>query len=160
MFNIGDYVVYKRNICTVDEIKKNYLGGKDYYSLQPINDNTLKISIPVDNNVLREPISKSEIEVLFNNIPSIEPIVSNERFIENEYRELLKTNKHEDLIRIIKTTYLRNKEREDNNKKISAKDNDFFDLAEKYLYSEMAITLGLSFDETKKYVVDRVNAIN
>ena len=36
---------------------------------------------------------------------------------------------HEDLIKIIKTTYLRNKERLDNNKKTTDKDNYYFNQA-------------------------------
>jgi len=159
MFNIGDYVVHKKTICKIIEIKENYFKGSDYYILKSLKDDTLKISVPVDSNILRRPLSKEEVEEMIDNIPNIEPIVSNDRFIENEYRELLNNNNHEDLIRIIKTTYLRNKERLDNNKKISSKDNEFFELAENYLYNEFAIALGLSFDETKEYVINRVASI-
>ena len=159
MFNIGDYVVHKKTICTIEKIKENYFRGNDYYVLKPIKDTTLVINVPVENNVLRKPLSKEEVENMINSIPSIEPISTNDRFIENEYRELLNTNRHEDLIKIIKTTYLRNKERLDNNKKESSKDSEFFKLAEEYLYNEFAIALGLTFDETKEYVIEKVTSI-
>ena len=50
----------------------------------------------------------------------------------------LKKMRYEDLIKIIKTTYLRNKERIDNNKKIGGTDDEYFKQAEKYLYNEFS----------------------
>lgn len=76
--------------------------------------------------------------------------------IENEYKKLLDSCSYDDLISIIKTTYLRNKERLDNNKKIAEKDNYYFEKAELILYSEFSMVLGLSFEETKKYVTDKI----
>ena len=105
-------------------------------------------------------LTKKEVEDIIKTIPNIKPIISTDRLIENEYRNLLNTNKHEDLIKIIKTTYLRNKERLDNNKKIGGKDDEYFKQAEKYLYSEFSIVLGMSYDETRKYVIEKVKEID
>ena len=66
---------------------------------------------------------------------------------------------HEDLIKIIKTTYLRNKERIDNNKKTTDKDNHYFNQAELYLYNEFSVVLNLTYDETKEYVLNAVNKL-
>ena len=79
--------------------------------------------------------------------------------IETEYRKLLNSNKHDDLIKIIKTTYLRNKERIDNNKKTRDSDNTYFAQAETYLYNEFSIVLGLTYEETKNYVVKQVTEL-
>ena len=68
--------------------------------------------------------------------------------------------RYEDLIKIIKTTYLRNKERIDNNKKIGGTDDEYFKQAEKYLYNEFSVALNMSYDDTKKYVIDKVKEIN
>ena len=141
MYKVGDYVVYKREVCEVISIKEKEFMNMDYYVLVPISDNTLKIDVPVNNKMgyLRSLITKKEVEDIIKTIPNIKPIISTDRLIENEYRNLLNTNKHEDLIKIIKTTYLRNKERLDNNKKIGGKDDEYFKQAEKYLYSEFSI---------------------
>lgn len=162
MYKVGDYVVYKREVCEVISIKEKEFMDMDYYVLVPISDNTLKIDVPVNNKMgyLRPLITKKEVEDIIKTIPNIKPIISTDRFIENEYRNLLNTNKHEDLIKIIKTTYLRNKERLDNNKKIGGKDDEYFKQAEKYLYSEFSIVLGMSYDETKKYVIEKVKEID
>lgn len=152
MFNIGDFVVYKRDVCKIVNIKN------EYYVLVPITDNSLKISVPVTNKFgfIRNLISKNEIMKIIKKIPNIETIETNDKLIENEYKNLMNTGSHEDLIKIIKTTYLRNKERIDNNKKIGDKDNNYFSLAEKYLYNEFAIVLNMSYDDTKKYVIEQV----
>lgn len=162
MYKVGDYVVYKREVCEVISIKEKEFMDMDYYVLVPISDNTLKIDVPVNNKMgyLRPLITKKEVEDIIKTIPNIKPIISTDRLIENEYRNLLNTNKHEDLIKIIKTTYLRNKERLDNNKKIGGKDDEYFKQAEKYLYSEFSIVLGMNYDETKKYVIEKVKEID
>lgn len=73
-----------------------------------------------------------------------------------EYKELLKSNNLLDLVKIIKTSYLRNKKRLDNNKKVGEKDQNYFELAEKYLYTEFSIVLNLTYNDTKKYIIDEI----
>ena len=158
MFNIDDYVVYKKDVCKIIDIKENGLNNLNYYILVPISDSSLKISVPTDNKCvfLRNHITKKQLNEIIENIPNIGIIENHDRMIENEYRNLLNSNKHEDLIKIIKTTYLRNKERIDNNKKTRDSDNTYFSQAEKYLYNEFSIVLGLTYEETKDYVVKKV----
>jgi len=93
-------------------IEKNPKNGEEYYSLVPIEDETLSIKVPISNKIknLRYPISKEEVDELIKKIPNIEPIKVHDKLLENTYRELMKTNKHEDLIRIVKTTYFRKKQ--------------------------------------------------
>ena len=52
---------------------------------------------------------------------------------------------------------IRNEARLNEKKKISEKDTKYFDLAEKYLYNELAISLNKSFDETKKYIINSMS---
>ena len=158
MYNIDDYVVYKKEVCKIKSIKKNHLNNKDYYVLVPINDDSLVIDVPTDNRCgyIRPLVSKEEINKIISKIPMIPIVECNTKNIENEYKVLLANNDHESLIKIIKTTYLRNKERIDNNKKIGDKDNEYFKKAEKYLYNEFGVVLNMNFDEVKKYIVDKI----
>ncbi len=151
MKSVGDYIVCHKETCKIVEIKDNY------YVLEPVNDQTLKMKVPIDSKVLRDLIKKEDIERLLREIKSIEVINSNDRMIENTYKELMQRGTYKDLIKIIKTTYLRNEMRKNNNKKISDKDDSYFTQAEKYLYSEFAIVLGLNFADTKQYVIDVVS---
>ena len=161
MYHKGDYVVYKRDVCKVNGITEKKFNNMDYYSLSPVLDETLKIDVPVDNKLglMRNLITKEELDNIIKKIPSIKPLSTTDKQIETEYKKLMNSGTHEDLIKIIKTTYLRNKERLDNNKKIGDKDNSYFELAEKYLYTEFMIVLGISFDETKEYVISKVKEV-
>ena len=156
MFKLNEYVVYKKDVCIVKEIKKNYFHNKDYYILEPINDKTLKINIPTDNKDLRNLITKEELTKIINKIPKVNIITTDDKLIEMEYKELLKNNNLLDLVKIIKTSYLRNKKRLDNNKKVGEKDQNYFELAEKYLYTEFSIVLNLTYNDTKKYIIDEI----
>lgn len=157
MFNIGDFVVYKKDVCRVIDYKEKHIKDMDYYELVPILDNSLKIVVPVDSGYLRNVISKEEAESIIDMISSIEVIDVTDKLIENEYKRLLHEQSYEGLIKIIKTTYLRNEDRVNNKRKISEKDDNYFNLAEKYLYSEFSVSLGIPYDEVKKYVIDRVS---
>lgn len=129
MYNIGDYLVYKRDVCKVVSIKENYYKGNTYYELVPILDNTLKNLIPIDNKFIRNVITKDEALKIIEQIKDIKPLDLDDKQIENEYKKLLDSSNHIDLIKIIKTTYLRNKKRLDEKRKISEKDKNYFDKA-------------------------------
>lgn len=162
MFNVNDYVVYKRDVCKITDIKKSHFNNEDYYVLAPISDKSLKIEIPVSNKFgsLRTLIDKKEITNIISKIPSIDVINADNKFVETEYKRLMSSGNHEDLIKIIKTAYARNRERLDNNKKLSDRDDSYFKLAEKFLYNEFSIVLNMNFEDTKKYVVSEVNKLN
>ena len=90
MFQVGDYVVYKKEVCKVIEIRKNHMNNMDYYILIPVFDNSLKIDVPTNNRCgyLRRPLSKDEVLKIIDNIPNIKEIENNDRMIENTYKEL------------------------------------------------------------------------
>ena len=104
-------------------------------------------------------MTKEEALNFIHQIPSIEPIQSNDKMLENQYKELLKTEKEENLVRIIKTTYVRNHERLKRGKQVGEKDETYFNKAEKLLYSELAISLGMNYDEVKQYIFDTIHEV-
>lgn len=149
------YIVYERDVCLIEEVKGKYIKGVDYYILRPLNDKTLKISVPVNSKLLRNLISLEDANKLINNMKSIEVIEDNKQ-IENEYKRLLDTGNLNDLVKIIKTTYLRNKERIINKKKISEKDDNYFNKAEDYLYTELGIVFNMSKENIKEYIIEKL----
>ena len=158
MYKVGEYIVYKKDVCKILDIKENKINKTMYYILSPIDDETLKVDVPVDNrcNFIRDLITKEQVEEIINKIPDIKEIETSDRIIENEYKELMKKGTHEDLIKIIKTTYLRNKTRKDSKKKISEKDEYYLERAEKYLYTEFGMVLTLNYEQTKQYIIDKI----
>ena len=157
MFKINDYVVYKNDTCIIKKIKE--MRGRQYYSLSPIDDGTLNIDVPIENNLghIRSIISKEEVNAIIDTIPFVEAIeFDNEKMFESEYKKILSSGTYDDLIKIIKTSFTRNDARLSNKKKISEKDDLYFKKAERILYNEFSMALGLSYEETKKYVINRV----
>lgn len=153
MYKINEYVIYKHDTCRIKEIK--IYNNTEYYTLSPIDDETLIIKTPTDNkmNYLRSIISKEDAEKLIENIPNISPLENlNDKILDVEYKELLNTFEHENLIKIIKTAYIRNEKRINNKMKISEKDNTYFNLAEKYLYNELSISLNKNIDEIREII--------
>ena len=162
MYKANDYLVYKKDVCKVREVRKNRMNGKDYYILVPITDESLIIEAPADNRMgfIRDVISKEEAEKLIKKIPKIETLENlDDKYIEKTYKELLYNGDLEDLIKIIKTTYIRNDNRIKSNKKISDKDKTYFEKAEEYLYNELSISLNMSFGETKEYIINEVTKL-
>ncbi len=162
MYKVNDYVVYKKDVCLVKEIRQNKMNGINYYILVPVSDESLIIDVPVDNklNFIRDVISREDALKLIENIPNIEPINNiDDKYIERAYKELLSRGTYEDLIKIIKTTYLRNDYRLKNKKKVSEKDSNYFNQAEKYLYNELAVSLNMDFTQTKEFIIKKVNEL-
>ena len=156
MYKIGDYVVHIKDVYKIVDIKKKYIKNIDYYILEPVLDTSLKVKIPTNNNKIRNLITLTEVNKIINNIINIEPLNVDDKNIETEYKKLLMNPTHEDYIKIIKTSYLRNKQRIESKRKISDKDKNYFEQAEKYLYTEFSIVLNKSFNETKEYVINMV----
>lgn len=160
MYKKGQYVVYRHDVCLIKDIKENKVKKATYYVMSPLDDKSLTIDFPTEDkmNLLRNVISTNEAKELIKKIPEISPLEDiNEKNIESKYKEMLKTGSYEDLIKIIKTTYLRNEDRINNKKKISEKDDNFFKLAEKYLYNELSVSLNMSVEEVKDYIFEVVN---
>ena len=75
----------------------------------------------------------------------------------NQFDKYPNVEQSSHLIQIIRTTYMRNQKRIEHNKKTSDKDSRYFELAETYLYYEIATVMGMSFEEAKEYVFQKVH---
>ena len=162
MAKSGDIVVYRRDVCRVKDLIKKYRNDEDYYVLLPLNDETLTVYVSVENaaKLFRPVISREEAEELISKIPNIEPVEVGDRMIENVYRDLIHSNEHEDLVRVIKTAYLRSEEKLQKGLRRSEKDKTYFRMAEKILYSELSVCLEKTYNETEEYVVSQVRLLN
>lgn len=157
MFKVGEYVVYKKDVCKVIAINKNYLRGQDYYSLVSTFDKSLTIQVPIDNKLIKSLITKDDAKKIISQIPDIKVIETDNKFIENDYKQAIKSGNYQDLIKVIKTTYLKNKERQDNNKKMGEKDNNYFQQAERQVYREFSLALGITYEEVKRVIIEALN---
>ena len=158
MYKENDIVVYRKDVCKIIGIKK--INELDYYIMNKLDDSSLTITIPINSNLIRKVITKKEAENIINQIPNIKPLKNiDDKYMESKYKELLHNGSYEDLITIIKSAYLRNSNRIKNSKRVSERDTKYFDLAEKYLYTELSIALDITIDETQNYIINKVEQL-
>ena len=162
MFQVGEYIVCDHNgVCQVLAITEMPKLKKDvlYYQLEPVYSRGSRIFVPVDSNklVMRRVFTEEEVETLLKEIPSIETIwISNEKKREEQYREVARKYDCREWVKIIKTIYLRKRNRRMEGKKITYIDEKYMKLAEENLYGEISIPLKISPDRVERFIRDRI----
>ena len=162
MFKIGDYVAhYKEGVCEVTSIGKLDIScsdkKKEYYTLKPLYDAGGTLYMPVENEKrqIREVITSEEAQALIEDMLNIETIgVTDEKRREISYKEALLRNQCRDWVAIIKTSYTRKMKRIASGKKVINVDDKYLNIAEKFLYGELAVALDMPKDEVKGYITD------
>ena len=157
MFKVNDYVIYKRDVCII--LEEKLISNYEYFVLQSTIDDSLKINIPknMSSKLLRHLNTKEDIEKLISKIKNIPLLDVNSKNIEEDYKRCLRDETLESLITIIKTSYFRNQSRLAHNKKMTDKDKYYYELAEKFLYNEIACIYNITYEDAKKYVLDKLN---
>ena len=82
--------------------------------------------------------------------------IENDEERKTAYRETLSTGDRPGLIRMIKSLYLRQKEMKGNGKHLRAADERFFKEAERMLYDEFALVLGMEPEEVLPFILERI----
>ena len=108
---------------------------------------------------MRPVMTREEAMELIDQMREISPLwIQNERKREEEYREAVRTCDGRELVRIIKTIYLRRRKRMSEGKKITAADSRYFKLAEDNLFGELAVSLELERDKVKDFIEEKIGA--
>lgn len=162
MFKINDYVVYGSNgVCRVQDIEKMSLRNQEleYYILSPVYNDKMTIKTPVNNkNVLmRELMSKNEVMSLIQGISKNETVeIEDARKKIQEYKAIIKRGNAEELIKVINSIRLEEREKESLGKKLNKTDEDIMLIAWKQLHQEMAIVLEINVDEVEDYIRNNI----
>lgn len=164
MFKIGDQVAhYKEGVCEVTNIGKLDMRcsdrKKEYYTLKPLYDGAGTLYMPVggEERQLRKVISSNEARELIDDMPNIDILsVSDEKRREVMYKEALFQNQCRAWISLIKTSYLRKKERIAVGKKVINVDDRYLNSAEKFLYGELAVALDIPKDKVQQYITEKM----
>ena len=165
VFGIGDYVICgNKGVCTVENITTLNISGVDkereYYILKPLYMAGSTVYVPVDSpkESMRKVLEREEAEKLIQAIPNIPLLViTNDKLSEQTYKDCIKTNDCEDLVRIIKTIYTRKQKRLKAGRKVTAVDAKYFHLAEENLYGELAVALNISRKEVEGYIAEAID---
>jgi len=164
MFHINDLIIYgSSGICRIEAIGTPGIDGidanKQYYILVPINSKRSVIYTPVDNQkvTMRSIISYERAQELIDSIPLIPTIeICNSKFTDEKYKNAINSQDCEELIKVIKTIYIKQHDKNNEGKKPSQMDERYMRQAEDLLYSELAIVLDMPKDKMKNYIELRV----
>ncbi len=165
VFEIGEYVVCgNKGVCVVENITTLNISGVDrerlYYILKPLYMTGSTVYVPVDapEKSMRRVLKREEAQELIKGIPDVPLLViTNDKLTEQMYRECIKTNSCEELVKIIKTIYLRKQKRIQAGRKVTAVDAKYYHMAEDNLYGELAVALEMPKDEVEGYITREMN---
>jgi len=165
MYKIGDYVAHcKEGICEVTNIGKLDMScsdrKKEYYTLKPLYNVGGVLYTPVANErgQIRDVVTAEEARAVIEDMPNIEELqVPDEKKREETYKKEIFKNQCRAWVAVMKTTYLRKMKRLASGKKVINIDDKYLNIAESFLYGELAVALGMPKEEVKKYVIDYLN---
>lgn len=167
MFEKGEYIIYgNTGLCIVEDITTMNMTGiskdKLYYVLNPYNQRESRIFTPVDNKktVMRKLVTKKQALELIDSIPGMnQEEISNDKQREEEFKEALKSSECSKWMKLIKSIYIREKERNAQGRKITATEERYLNVSEERLFSELSIPLEIPKEQVKKFISDRIQAI-
>ena len=155
MFQVNDTIMYgTQGICKIVEItEKDFMGTKkEYYVLKPMNDSSATLFAPVNNvkieSKMRRILTEREIYALIEAMPKEEAKwIKNENERKEQYKQIIASGNHMELIKMIKALYLQKQEREADGKHLYLSDERFFKEAERILYDEFQYVLNIKREE-------------
>ena len=166
MFGIGDYVICgNKGVCVVENVTTLNISGVDkareYYILKPLYMAGSTVYVPVDSpkDSMRKVLKREEAEKLIEAIPEIPLLViTNDKLSEQMYKDCMKSNDCQELVKLIKTIHQRKQKRIQAGRKITAVDAKYFHMAEDNLYGELAVALNISRKEVEDYIVEAIGS--
>lgn len=160
MYSVGQYVVCgNKGVCTVENITTLDISGvdkaKEYYILKPLYVSASTLYIPVETamNSVRSIMTKEEATHFVENISQIKVLdLPNEKMVEQEYRNTMKSNSCEEWARVAKTIRERKQRRLAAGRKETTVDGRYLKLAEENLFGELAVALEIPRSEVLGYI--------
>ena len=160
MHHVDDVVMYGSfGLCKIMAIEKRDFTGEEqeYYILNHINSDKNIFYVPTNNEAALSKIhpicSRSEVDELISHMNSEGLIwIDNDVKRKEEYSRILKGADRHEVIRLVKTLYLRRKELAKNGKKLRSADENYLNLAENMLFEEFAFALNIDRSEVVDYI--------
>lgn len=168
MFNIGDTVVYGINgVFVIEDIRKERVLGENhnYYVLKEIcGKRDSLLYVPTDNealiSTLRYPISYDDATRLIEEIESVPEAEwqKDSRGRINHFKSIISEGDHRGIISVIKSIWKNGERRRAEGKKSYLMDETTLQKAERILYSELSIALGIPEDEVLSHILNTLQA--
>lgn len=166
MFQPGDLIVYgTTGVCRVESITRPNLTGADrdkqYYLLKPLRQDGV-IYTPVENQKVpvRPVISAKEAEGLIDLIPTMQAEACRAPTLQalaQHYQTVVRSNNCRDLIELMMSIYIKRQQAESQKRRLGMVDEQYMKQAERLLYGEFSVALGIPFEEVQPYIAQRVD---
>ncbi len=165
MLSVGETLVYgSSGVCRVEDVCVRDCGSgkREYYVLQPVYDTRSTVYIPTDSEKLvshvKALLTEEEVYDMISSMPEdgFDWIVNDKERIES-FRSILEEGSRHDVIRLLRTLYLRKKELSEKGKKLRSADEAMMQRAERLLYGEFAWVLGISPSEVTGFISEHVH---
>lgn len=165
MLTVNSILIYGSNgICKVEDIRTEQLGKdkREYYILRPIYDPRSILYVPTDNELLmkkiRKVLSPKEIYGLIHIMPEKETVwIKDDRERNEKYKAVLEEGDREEIIKIIKTLYVRKEELAASGRKLRSTDEAIMQRAEAMLYDEFALVLNIKREDVLPFILDQID---
>ena len=160
MYKVDDMVMYGSfGMCKVTAIEKRDFTGEEqeYYILKHTSSEKNTFYVPLSNESalsnMHYVCSKAEVDELISHMNSEGLIwIDNDNKRKEEYSRIIKDADKHEIIRLIKTLYLRRKELAESGKKLRSTDENYLSLAENMLFEEFAFALDIDRSEVVEYI--------
>lgn len=159
MYQINCVVVYGlHGVCRIADITEKDFSGQEeiYYILKPIFDDRSTFFVPVKNesaHKLRPLLSSDEVKSLINSIARQDVIgIDDEKHRKDAYKKIIEGGDRCEMMRLIKTLYLRKIEQQKAGKKQHIIDEHFMKEAETILFDEFAYVLEIEKEDIIPYI--------
>lgn len=156
-FQIGDKAVYPAHgVAEVTGIESHDVGGdKQSFYILRILDNGVKVMIPTGTNGLREIMSPSEVEEVFDVLRekeiSVESTTWNRRY--REYKDKIDSGDPKQIAEVLRDLYLLKSDKD-----LSFGERKMLDTAKSLLVKELSIARDQTEDEVEAQFVEIFHA--
>lgn len=165
LFNVGDTVLYgTQGVCKITDITLKQLGKAElkYYCLKPVYQPNNTIFVPVENQALtqrmRRVLSEEEIEELITAMPDEQTVwIENDLERNAKYREMISSGDRHAVVRVIKTLYFKQLERQKCGKRLHINDEILLSQAETLLHNELALVLNITPEQVVPFLMREID---
>lgn len=166
MYQVGTRVIYgTHGVCRVVRQDERKIDRKmvTYLVLEPEGQPGSQYLVPAHNQAalakLRPMIGREELESLFG-LPEVlnSPWIPEENLRKQTYREILAGGDRKALMQMVHRLYTHREAMFAHGRKFHLSDENFLRDGEKLLTSEVAAVLGLSLEEARAYIREKLKA--
>jgi len=161
---INTLVAYGANgICRIEGMSEQMIDGvcRRFYVLRPVESESSTIYVPTDSEMLckkmKPLLTPSEALDLIQTMPESETLwITDDRERNERYHNMIADGNCSELVRLTKTLYQRKQYLAKFGKKLRSADDRILQQAEKILFGELAVVLGIPRSEVLAFIEEKL----